>query len=209
MNMEINDPDFIKQGGLVPAIIQHYLTGEVLMLGYMNEEAYQATRKTGWVHFYSRSRSRLWKKGEESGNTLLLIDLRTDCDADAILVRVVPRGPVCHTGTRTCFTDRTDGSFLFELVQIIRDRKNDHPKSSYTAKLFDKGVRKMAQKLGEEATETVIEAVRGNKGKLLEESADLLYHLLVLLEGSSCTLEEVIAVLAERHRELSGKASGQ
>lgn len=207
MNMDNNSPDFSKQDGLVPAVIQHYLTGEVLMLGYMNEEAYRTTERTGWVHFFSRSRERLWKKGESSGNTLLLMDLRTDCDRDTILIRAMPRGPVCHTGSRTCFTDRTEGSFLFELVQIIRDRKKDHPKSSYTARLFDKGVRKMAQKLGEEATETVIEAVRGNKGKLLEESADLLYHLLVLLEGSSCSLEEVIAVLAERHRELSAKTS--
>lgn len=194
-------PDFKKMDGLVPAVVQHYLTGQVLMLGYMNEEAFEKTQHSGRVHFFSRSRQVLWKKGETSGNELLLVDLRLDCDSDSLLLRVLPKGPVCHTGNISCFSDKMEAGFLFELSQIIRDRRSDPPKSSYTAKLFDKGVKKMAQKLGEEATETIIEAVKGNKGKLMEESADLLYHLLVLLEGCDVSLEDVIGILADRHRD--------
>lgn len=187
---------------LLPAIIQDARSGVVLMLGYMNEEAYQKTIAEGRVTFFSRSRQRLWTKGETSGNFLDVVSILTDCDADTILVKAHPAGPVCHTGQDTCFNEaNTNGAaFLNYLEQVIAGRKTADSGASYTAQLFRKGVPKIAQKVGEEATEVVIEAVAGNKNLLAQESADLLYHLLVLLQASGLQLSDVTAVLESRHK---------
>jgi len=200
MNMQSKAPDFSKQDGLIPAVIQDYLTGEVLMLGYMDVQAYQLTVETGEVHFFSRSRQRLWKKGETSGNILHLVDMASDCDKDALLVRVRPPGPVCHRGTRSCFEPGGKSGFLFDLARLIRSRRVTPEGASYTSGLFQQGMPRMAQKLGEEATETLIEALRGDQKGLILESADLLFHLLVLLEASDVPLDSVIEELESRHR---------
>jgi len=173
----------------------------VLMLGYMNEEAYKKTLETGKVTFYSRSRHTLWTKGETSGNFLFLDELLIDCDNDTLLVKARPLGPVCHTGSDTCFneTNKTK-DFLYELEKIVADRYKTMPEGSYTTHLFKKGINKIAQKVGEEATETIIEAVDDNRDRLLEESADLLYHLIVLLKAKGLTLNDVSDVLRERHK---------
>jgi len=196
--MKIN---FKKGGGLVPAIVQDADTNVVLMLGYMNEESYNKTLKTGKVTFYSRSRQTLWTKGETSGNFLLLDKLLIDCDSDTILVKARPTGPVCHTGSDTCFDEvnRPD-DFLYELEKIVAQRHRVMPEGSYTTHLFKKGINKIAQKVGEEATEVVIEAIDDNKDRLLEESADLLYHLIVLLQAKDLTLNDVSDVLRKRHK---------
>ncbi len=196
--MKIN---FEKGGGLVPAIVQDADSGVVLMLGYMNEEAYKKTLETGKVTFYSRSRHTLWTKGETSGNFLFLDELLIDCDNDTLLVKARPLGPVCHTGSDTCFneTNKTK-DFLYELEKIVADRYKTMPEGSYTTHLFKKGINKIAQKVGEEATETIIEAVDDNRDRLLEESADLLYHLIVLLKAKGLTLNDVSDVLRERHK---------
>lgn len=193
--------DFDKMpGGLVPAVVQDALTGVVLMLGYMNAEALTKTRETGLVTFFSRSKQRLWTKGESSGHVLRLRELRADCDADAILVKAAPSGPVCHTGDDTCWGERNQSArFLNELEQIIGQRKTATPESSYTARLFSEGMAKIAQKVGEEAVETVIEALGDNRERLLNETADLLYHLLVLLAAKNISLEEVEMILKARH----------
>ncbi|RMF58767.1 MAG: bifunctional phosphoribosyl-AMP cyclohydrolase/phosphoribosyl-ATP diphosphatase HisIE [Calditrichaeota bacterium] len=194
--------DFEKGGGLAPAVIQDARTGRVLMLGYMNEEALQQTRESGRVTFFSRSRQKLWTKGETSGNFLLVESIQIDCDGDALLIKVHPTGPVCHTGADTCFAEenRPSGSFLFQLEHLVQERKRDLPAGSYTSELLRKGVERIAQKVGEEATEVVIAAL-DPRGRLLEETADLLYHLLVLLCVREHTLSEVVAVLEKRHQK--------
>ncbi|MBC6401669.1 MAG: bifunctional phosphoribosyl-AMP cyclohydrolase/phosphoribosyl-ATP diphosphatase HisIE [Ekhidna sp.] len=184
---------------LIPAIIQHAHTNQVLMLGYMNEEALNKTKAEGKVTFFSRSRQRLWTKGETSGNFLQLVSLQEDCDNDTYLVRVLPEGKTCHTGTYTCFGEKEPAGFLHELQAVIRDRKKHPDKDSYTASLFAKGTKKIAQKLGEEATEVILEAMDNRKDLLVEESSDLLYHFLVLLADQGLKLEDVEAKLMERH----------
>lgn len=193
--------DFDKMpDGLVPAIVQDHRTGVVLMLGYVNADALRKTRETGLVTFFSRSRQRLWTKGESSGHVLRLVEWRTDCDSDAILIKAAPSGPVCHTGDDTCWGERNQSArFLNELQHIIRERRGAAAESSYTARLFSEGIAKIAQKVGEEAVETVIEAMGDHRERLLNESADLLYHLMVLLEAKGTGLDEVENVLKSRH----------
>ncbi len=187
--------------GLVPAIIQDAKTLKVLMLGYMNKEAFKLTVETGRVTFFSRSKSRLWTKGEESGNFLDLVDYHLDCDNDAFLFKVNPVGPVCHTGADTCWNEVNETeSFLLYLQSVIEQRKTSTDGSSYVKSLFEKGINKIAQKVGEEAVELVIEAKDDDKDKFLNEGADLLFHYLLLLNSKGHTLEEVIALLKKRHQ---------
>ena len=195
------DPDFAKMhDGLIPAVVQDAETGVVLMLGFMNAEALAQTQSTGLVTFFSRSRQRLWTKGESSGNVLQISEMKIDCDQDTLLIKARPAGPVCHTGDDTCWGEiNRSPEFLKELETTIRDRRSATPESSYTARLFREGIPKIAQKVGEEAVETVIEALGDNRDRLLNESADLLYHLLVLLAAKEVRLEEVEAVLRSRH----------
>ena len=195
--------DFNKYtDGLVPAIIQDDITGKVLMLGFMNEAALAKTQELKQVTFFSRSKNRLWTKGEESGNFLLLKDIKADCDNDTLLIKVNPVGPVCHTGADTCWDERnTNDNFLIELEQIIKDRKNNPSEKSYTSSLFAKGINKIAQKVGEEAVELVIEAKDDNAGLFKNEAADLLFHYLILLQAKGHSLSEIQEVLIERHRE--------
>lgn len=198
--------DFDKTGGLVPAVIQDNVTGQVLMLGYMNEEALEKTRQEGLVTFFSRSKNRLWTKGETSGNTLEVISITRDCDADSLLIKVKPNGPTCHTGTTSCFGEEEGASraaairFIAQLEQVIQERKANPVEGSYTNHLYEKGVNKIAQKVGEEAVETVIDAVAGKLDTMKGEAADLLYHLLVLLSATGLELKDVVAVLQERHK---------
>ncbi len=192
--------DFSKGDGLVPAIIQHYATKTVLMLGYMNEEALQKTQELGKVTFYSRSKQRLWTKGEESGNSLLLKSIEVDCDNDTLLIQVDPVGPTCHKGTETCFGEVDGSGFVHQLQRIIEDRKTNPSEKSYTTSLFEKGINKIAQKVGEEAVETVIEAKDDNDELFLNEAADLMFHYLVLLSAKGKSLEDVEAVLKSRHQ---------
>ena len=194
--------DFQKMGGLVPAIIQDVKTKNVLMLGFMNEEAYAKTLETGKVTFWSRTRQTLWTKGETSGNILELVDMQVDCDNDTLLVKVIPHGPTCHTGTDTCWGETNSLSpltFLQELQDFIEKRHEEMPEGSYTTRLFRDGVNKMAQKLGEEALETVIEATNGTNEKLVHEASDMLYHLLVLLTSKGLRIEDIAAELQKRH----------
>ena len=197
--------DFEKMGGLVPAIIQDAITKNVLMLGFMNEEAYQKTVQTGHVTFWSRTRQTLWTKGETSGHYLNLVSMKVDCDNDTLLVRVHPIGPTCHTGTDTCWgEDNTvqQGSsllFLSELQDFINQRKQEMPEGSYTTKLFHDGINKIAQKVGEEALETVIEATSGSTEHLVYEASDLLYHLIVMLTEKGLRIEDVANELHRRH----------
>lgn len=193
--------DFTKYAdGLAPAIVQDFTTHKVLMLGFMNEEAMHKTEQTGKVTFYSRSRKRLWTKGEESGNFLEVKSMAADCDNDTLLVKAHPLGPVCHTGADTCWSERNHSdNFLVYLEDIIRLRKQASPDESYVAKLFGKGINKIAQKVGEEAVELVIEAKDSNKELFLEEAADLMFHYLLLLNAKGHTLEDVMNVLRKRH----------
>lgn len=194
--------DFEKMGGLVPAIIQDAETRQVLMLGFMNEEAYQKTLDTRHVTFWSRSRNTLWTKGETSGNYLNLVDIKIDCDQDTLLVRAIPMGPTCHTGTDTCWGETNEQEpirFLSELQSFIDKRKQEMPEGSYTTSLFNKGINKIAQKVGEEALETIIEATNGDRDHLIYEAGDLLYHLLVLLTEKGLRIEDVAAELQKRH----------
>ncbi|MGI6432624.1 MAG: bifunctional phosphoribosyl-AMP cyclohydrolase/phosphoribosyl-ATP diphosphatase HisIE [Sphaerochaetaceae bacterium] len=197
--------DFTKNGGLVPAIVQDAVTHRVLMLGYMNEEAYRITQERGLVTFYSRSRKRLWTKGEQSGNYLALRQILIDCDNDTLLIKAIPSGPVCHTGSDTCFNEENNPEtidskdFLFYLESIISDRREHPIEGSYTNHLFARGINKIAQKVGEEAVELVIEAMGTNTALFLGESADLMYHLLVLLAQKNVKMEQVIEVLKGRH----------
>lgn len=195
--------DFEKMNGLVPAIIQDSITKNVLMLGFMNEEAYQKTLATKRVTFYSRSRKCLWTKGEISGNYLELVSMKPDCDNDTLLVKVIPHGPTCHTGTDTCWGEENKRNpllFLSELQDFINKRHEEMPEKSYTTSLFKDGTNRMAQKVGEEALEAVIEAVSGNDDRLIYECSDMLYHLVVLLTSKGLRIEQVAAELAERHQ---------
>ena len=201
--------DFEKMGGLVPAIIQDADTRQVLMLGFMNEEAYEKTLETGHVTFWSRTRQTLWTKGETSGHFLNLVDMKIDCDQDTLLVRVHPIGPTCHTGTDTCWgEDNTPNPLLFlgELQSFIDRRKEEMPEGSYTTSLFNKGINKIAQKVGEEALETVIEATNGTNEHLVYEASDLMYHLIVLLTSKGLRIEDIARELAKRHNPEWDKA---
>ena len=202
--------DFNKNNdGLVPAIIQDATTKNVLMLGYMNEEAFLKTNELKKVTFYSRNKNRLWTKGEESGNYLELVNIKTDCDSDSLLISVIPHGPTCHTGTDTCWGEDNNPNFGFlsKLEGIIEDRKKlsgiepelRQEKNSYVVSLFDEGINRIAQKVGEEAIETVIEAKDDNDDLFLNESADLLFHYLILLQAKGFTLKDIVKVLEERH----------
>ncbi|MEO9870311.1 bifunctional phosphoribosyl-AMP cyclohydrolase/phosphoribosyl-ATP diphosphatase HisIE [Ekhidna sp.] len=185
---------------LIPAIIQHAQTNQVLMLGYMNEESLEKTNKEGKVTFFSRSKQRLWTKGETSGNFLNVVSIAEDCDNDTYLIKVMPEGGTCHKGTYTCFGDKEPAGFLHELQGVINSRKENLSEKSYTTELFKKGTKKIAQKVGEEATEVILEAMDGKKGLLIEESSDLFYHFLVLLADQGLKLEDVEAKLMERHQ---------
>ena len=198
--------DFKKYAdNLVPAVIQDDITGKVLMLGFMNEAALAKTQELQKVTFYSRSKNRLWTKGEESGNFLLLKDIKVDCDNDTLLIKVNPVGPVCHTGADTCWDEKnTSDNFLFVLEQIIKDRKNNPSEKSYTSSLFKKGLNKIAQKVGEEAVELVIEAKDNNEELFKNEAADLLFHYLILLQAKGHSLSEIQDVLIERHQKKAG-----
>lgn len=193
--------DFDKMDGLVPAIIQDADTAKVLMLGFMNREAYSKTMETGKVTFFSRTRNRLWTKGEESGNFLHVVSVKEDCDHDTLLIQVHPAGPVCHTGTDTCWGEKNEQPVMFlkELQDFINVRHSEMPEGSYTTSLFRSGVNKMAQKVGEEAVETVIEACNGTDDRLIYESADLVYHLIVLLTSKGFSIEDIARELKERH----------
>ena len=195
--------DFTKMNGLIPAIVQDALSGKVLMQGFMNEEALAKTQETGMVTFFSRSKDRLWTKGETSGNFMELVSVAADCDGDSILIKANPRGPVCHTGADTCWDEENTSKtgFIDQLRAIIKDRKNNPSDQSYTASLFAKGINKIAQKVGEEAVEIVIEAKDDNKELFLGEAADLLFHYLVLLEAKGYELDEVMEVLIKRHKK--------
>ncbi|MBP9016630.1 MAG: bifunctional phosphoribosyl-AMP cyclohydrolase/phosphoribosyl-ATP diphosphatase HisIE [Paludibacteraceae bacterium] len=194
--------DFQKMGGLVPAIIQDEGTSKVLMLGFMNEEALEKTLATGKVTFFSRSKKRLWTKGEESGNFLNLVSITPDCDNDTLLVKVHPSGPVCHTGNDTCWGEINQGDFSFinYLQNFIKKRYQEMPEGSYTTSLFKSGVNRMAQKVGEEAVETVIEAVNGTDEGFIYEASDLVYHLIVLLTSKGYSLDDIGKELKRRHK---------
>lgn len=195
--------DFNKNDGLVPAIIQDASTKNVLMLGYMNAEAYQKTKDTKLVTFFSRTKNRLWTKGEESGNMLHLVDIKLDCDNDTLLVTVHPKGPTCHTGTDTCWaeTNTTNYGFISHLEEVIEDRRlNFKPNESYVSSLFAKGINKIAQKVGEEAVEVVIEAKDNDDNLFLNESADLLFHYLMLLQAKGFKLNDVVNILKDREK---------
>lgn len=194
--------DFEKMGGLIPAIVQDNSTNKVLMLGFMNEEAYEETRETGKVTFFSRTKNRLWMKGETSGNTLQVVSIMVDCDNDTILIKAIPAGPVCHTGADTCFGEKNmeDIMFLKYLQDFIEQRRQEMPEGSYTTSLFQKGVNRMAQKVGEEAVETVIEATNGTEEGFIYEASDLVYHLIVLLTSKGLRLEDLARELKKRHK---------
>lgn len=198
--MNIN---FDKNGGLIPAIIQDFETGKVLMLGYMNRASYAKTRQSGKVTFFSRSRKQLWTKGETSGNFLKVKDIKIDCDGDTLLLKVRPTGPVCHTGSDTCFgeNNQSDHRFLYELEELIRDRKNNPKPDSYTCQLFAAGSDRIAQKVGEEAIETVVAALSSDQAQLKAETADLIYHLLVLLAQNQISLKDIVEILFKRHNK--------
>ena len=196
--------DFNKDlDGLVPAIVQDATTKTILMLGYMNEDALKITMETKKVTFFSRSKQRLWTKGEESGNVLNLVEIKVDCDKDSLLIKAIPEGPTCHKGTDTCWGEDNvqNYGFLSKLESIVQDRKdNSEVKDSYVASLFNAGINKIAQKVGEEAVELVIEAKDNNDELFLNESADLLFHYLILLQSKRYTLNDIAAVLQERHK---------
>lgn len=189
-------------GGLIPAIVQDNQTNKVLMLGFMNEEAYEMTKETGKVTFFSRTKNRIWMKGETSGNTLQVVSMLVDCDNDTLLIRAIPAGPVCHTGTDTCFGEKNTEEILFlkYLQNFIERRRQEMPEGSYTTSLFQKGVNRMAQKVGEEAVETVIEATNGTEEGFIYEASDLLYHLIVLLTSKGLRLEDLARELKKRHK---------
>lgn len=195
------NPDFSKYtDGLLPVIVQDAATNRVLMLGFMNQEALEISRKEGKVTFFSRSKNRLWTKGESSGHFLFVKEMLLDCDNDTLLVKAIPAGPVCHTGADTCFNETNPAFSLEQLEQVIADRKNNPSEKSYTASLFAKGINKVAQKVGEEAVELVIESKDNNEELFLGEAADLLFHYLVLLHCKGYQLSDVINVLSKRHR---------
>lgn len=193
--------DFNKGNGLVPAVIQDNNTLQVLMVGYMNEEAFNKTKLENKVTFFSRSKNRLWTKGETSGNFLYVKEIQSDCDNDSILIKVDPAGPVCHTGTTSCFSDETAKGFIYRLEDIINQRIENDTNDSYTNKIFKKGINKVAQKVGEEAVELIIEAKDDNIDLFRNEAADLLYHLLILLKAKGINLLDIEEVLRERHKK--------
>jgi phosphoribosyl-ATP pyrophosphohydrolase/phosphoribosyl-AMP cyclohydrolase len=207
MNLHIADIENLawdKCGGLIPAIVQHSHSGAVLMLGYMNREALRATLDRQRVVFFSRSKQRLWEKGETSGHTLQVVDLQPDCDADTLLISALPLGPVCHTGTATCFGDAAHSeaeqlAFLGELERVIASRITENPEGSYTARLYAKGISRVAQKVGEEGLEVALAGAGEPDAQLISESADLLFHLLVLLRSRGLNLSQVVGELASRH----------
>ncbi len=206
MSLDISKIDFGKGDGLVPAIVQDADSGAVLMLGYMNREALEETLKRARAVFYSRSKQRLWEKGETTGHTLDVIDVVADCDNDTLLVSARPRGPACHNGTLTCFGDEprsaaTGISFLAKLEGVIAQRAQEKPEASYTARLLDKGISRVAQKVGEEGVELALAGVNESEQKVVEESADLLFHLLVLLRARGIAFEQVVRELEGRHRK--------
>lgn len=186
--------------GLLPVIVQDEATLRVLMLGYMNREAFDKTAAEGRVTFFSRTRNCLWTKGETSGNYLLVKDMYADCDCDTLLIKATPIGPTCHRGTVSCFDTPAEEGFIRHLQRVVQQRHRDMPEGSYTTKLFIKGVKKIAQKVGEEATESVVEAVDGNRDRFIYEASDMIYHLLVLLEQMDCSIEDLERELALRHR---------
>lgn len=191
---------FDKNTGLVPVVIQEYLNLKVLMLGYMNQEAFDKTLQEKRVTFFSRSKNRLWTKGETSGNYLELMDWKLDCDNDTILIKAKPLGPTCHKGTTTCFAEESDKGFLYELQQTISDKIDNNDENSYTNELYKRGINKVAQKVGEEAVELVIEAKDNNDELFLNEAADLLYHYLILLKAKGFTIEDVEKILKSRSK---------
>lgn len=193
--------DFNKMGGLIPAIIQDDKTHKVLMLGFMNEEAYKKTLETGKVTFWSRTKNSLWTKGETSGNYLNVVSIKNDCDNDTLLIKVTPQGPVCHTGTDTCWGETNENpiAFLSELQRFIEKRHEEMPEGSYTTSLFQSGVNRMAQKVGEEAIESVIEAMACNNERLIYEASDMIYHLMVLLTSKGLKIEDLATELQKRH----------
>lgn len=194
--------DFDKMGGLVPAIIQDNYTKKVLMLGFMNQEALDKTVETGKVTFFSRTKNRLWTKGEESGNFLHVVSIKEDCDKDTLLIKVNPVGPVCHTGTDTCWGETNDEPIMFlsYLQDFIAKRYTEMPEKSYTTSLFQAGINRMAQKVGEEAVETVIEATNGTDDRLIYEASDMIYHLIVLLTSKGMRIEDLATELKKRHK---------
>ncbi len=192
--------DFEKQNGLIPAIVQHEITQQVLMLGYMNEEAYRITQETKKVTFFSRSKNRIWTKGETSGHFLMVSNMYLDCDNDTLLIKALPLGPTCHRGTISCFDEPFDTGFLYYLQDIITQRVQARNADSYTYKLFQKGINKVAQKVGEEAIELIIEAKDEHTELFKNEAADLLYHFLILLKAKNLTLQDIEQVLKERHK---------
>lgn len=198
--------DWAKSDGLLPAIVQHWLSGEVLMLGYMNAEALAQTQASGKVTFYSRGKQRLWTKGESSGHVLALKSIRIDCDADTLLVQAEPRGPTCHLGTSSCFGEAVQPplGFLAELDALVAQRHVERPEGSYTTRLFEGGIRRMAQKVGEEGVETALAAVAQDDGEMLGEAADLIFHLTVVLRARGLSLTDVAALLAKRHNVRTG-----
>lgn len=197
-SLDISALAFDKQGGLLPAVVQDAATGRVLMLGYMDAAAVQATLDTGLVTFFSRSRGRAWTKGEASGDVLRLVSIEADCDADTLLVQAHPAGPTCHLKRASCFPS-APADFLAELDALVRQREAERPAGSYTSKLFESGVRRIAQKVGEEGVETALAAVAQDEPALLGEAADLLYHLIVLLRARGLSLADAVAVLRQRH----------
>lgn len=196
--------DFDKMGGLIPAIIQDARTKNVLMLGFMNKEAYEKTLEINKVTFFSRTKNRLWTKGEESGHFLDVVSIESDCDNDTLLIKAIPNGPVCHTGSATCFNDNNEFGieFLSHLQDFIEKRYQEMPQGSYTTSLFNSGVNRMAQKVGEEAIETVIEATNGTDGRMMYEAADMLYHLMVLFTSKGRRIEELAEALYRRHNKV-------
>lgn len=190
--------DFNKGDGLVPVIIQNAKTLQVLMLGYMDEEAYQKTKETGLVTFYSRSKERIWVKGESSGNTLELVEIKLDCDNDTLLILTNPKGPTCHTGATSCFKEDTAKGFVYELERTINERIDSNDGQSYTNELYRRGINKVAQKVGEEAVELVIEAKDSNDDLFKNEAADLLYHYLILLKAKNYSFTDIESVLKSR-----------
>ena len=186
--------------GLLPVVVQDCVTLRVLMLGYMNREAFERTQAEGRVTFFSRSRQTLWTKGETSGNYLLVKDMYADCDGDTLLIQATPIGPTCHRGTTSCFDTPASEGFIRHLQSVVQKRHRDMPEDSYTTKLFIKGVKKIAQKVGEEAVESVVEAVDGNRDRFIYEASDMIYHLLVLLEQMGCSIEDLERELALRHK---------
>ncbi|MFP3595495.1 bifunctional phosphoribosyl-AMP cyclohydrolase/phosphoribosyl-ATP diphosphatase HisIE [Chryseobacterium sp. SIMBA_029] len=192
--------DFDKNNGLVPVIIQDNTTAQVLMLGYMNEEAFEKTKKEGIVTFFSRSKNRLWTKGEESGNFLTVKSIQIDCDNDTVLIKVIPKNTVCHTGSFSCFGERESKGFLYQLEDTISNRIEEKVEGSYTYSLYQKGINKVAQKVGEEAVELVIEAKDDNAGLFKNEAADLLYHFLILLKTKGFSMADIESVLMERDK---------